>query len=78
MFGGFLRTFKVGGVRFLRIGRLQASFCVCSNAPKRRRNRAARNYATYSHGFRDGYNEGPAQGWFDGRLAAERHELRSN
>jgi len=24
-----IRAFKVGGLRFLRIGRLQVSFCVC-------------------------------------------------
>lgn len=24
-----MRAFKVGGIRFLRIGRLQFSFCVC-------------------------------------------------
>ena len=24
-----MRVFKVGGIRFLRIGRVQFSFCVC-------------------------------------------------
>lgn len=23
------KTFKVGGLRFLRVGRLQVSFCIC-------------------------------------------------
>jgi hypothetical protein len=27
---------RVGGIRFLRIGRLQLSFCVCRRAPKGR------------------------------------------
>ena len=26
-----IRAFKVGGLRFLRIGRLQLSFCICRN-----------------------------------------------
>jgi hypothetical protein len=34
---GNMRCFKVGGIRFLRIGRLQFSFCLC-----RRRQSASR------------------------------------
>jgi len=29
-----IRAFKVGGIRFLRIGRIQFSFCVCRNLNK--------------------------------------------
>jgi hypothetical protein len=28
-----MRCFKVGGIRFLRIGRLQFSFCLCRRRP---------------------------------------------
>jgi hypothetical protein len=30
-----MRCFKVGGIRFLRIGRLQFSFCLCRRRPPR-------------------------------------------
>ena len=32
-----IRCFKVGGLRFLRIGRIQFSFCVCKKAKAKAR-----------------------------------------
>lgn len=29
----YIRTQRVGGIRFLRIGRFQISFCVCRTNP---------------------------------------------
>lgn len=29
-----MKWFKVGGIRFFRIGRLQLSFCVCKKKPR--------------------------------------------
>jgi hypothetical protein len=28
-----MRAFKVGGIRFLRLGRIQFSFCICRRRP---------------------------------------------
>ena len=33
-----IRSFKVGGIRFLRVHRLQFSFCVCRNSTMRKAN----------------------------------------
>lgn len=55
-----MKIFKVGGMRFFRIGRLQFSFCVCRTDPvKRVKKHSGR---TLARAVRNAYNLGYARG----------------
>ncbi len=49
-----MKYFKVGGMRFLRIGKLQVSWCVCTGKPKVRKPKRLSYIAAYRHGYYDG------------------------
>jgi hypothetical protein len=57
--------FKVGGMRFLRIGKLQISWCICTGRPKRQKKYTGRAIArAVKTGYVNGYNAGMSDGAF--------------
>lgn len=65
-----MRYFKVGGMRFLRIGKLQVSWCICTGKPKRAK-KYRNNWRALERAMKIAYEAGRENGrkigWEAGR-----------